>query len=211
MIRDATAGDAELIAWAQVEASRSGTPLGFWDLALPGADEPRLGLIAQVATSPREHFAHVSGFLVAEVDGRPVGAMSGYAPAVKKVGHFVGALDQVLERNGWSEAHRTLVGTRIAPAVACFSDAPADRWVVEWVALQPAARGKGVAAALLRAVLDRGRAAGFSRAQITYLIGNHPARRAYERVGFVAVDEKRDPQFEAVFGRPGTVRMWMDL
>jgi hypothetical protein len=45
----------------------------------------------------------------------------------------------------------------------------------------------------------------------TYLIGNHPARRTYERVGFVAVDEKRDPQFEAVFGRPGTVRMWMDL
>ena len=43
MIRDATAADAELIAWVQVEATRSGTPLGFWDLAFPGADQPRLG------------------------------------------------------------------------------------------------------------------------------------------------------------------------
>jgi ribosomal protein S18 acetylase RimI-like enzyme len=210
-LRDATTADADLIAWVQVEASRSGTPLGFWDLVFPGADEPRLRLIAEIATSAREHFAHVSGFLVAEVDGEPVGAMSGYAPGVKKLGHFVGAMTQVLERNGWSEAHRRLLGIRILPAVACFSDAPHDRWIVEWVALRPIARGKGVAAALLRAVLDRGRAAGFRKAQITYLVGNEPARRAYERAGFVDVDGKRDPQFEVIFGAPGTTRMWMDL
>ena len=71
LIRDATAADADLLAWVQVEASRSGTPLGFWDLALPGADAPRLRTIAKIATSPREHFAHASGFLVAEIDGEP--------------------------------------------------------------------------------------------------------------------------------------------
>jgi translation initiation factor 4G len=145
------------------------------------------------------------------VDGEPAGALSGYAPGVKKVGHFVGAMNQVLERNGWSEAHRRLLGIRVLPAVSCFSDTPDDRWVVEWVALLPAARGKGVAAALLRAVLDRGRAAGFRKAQITYLVGNEPARRAYERAGFVEMDRKRDAQFETIFGAPGTVRMWMDL
>ncbi|HEY5145967.1 MAG TPA: GNAT family N-acetyltransferase [Polyangiaceae bacterium] len=210
-IRDATAGDVDLIAWTQVEASRSNTPLGFWDLALPGTDEARIALIAEIATSPREHFAHVSGFLVAEVDGEPVGALSGYAPKVKKLGHFVGALDYVLERRGWSEAHRKLIAFRIAPCMTCFSDSPDDRWIVEWVALRPAARGKGVAAELLRAILARGRAAGFRKAQITHLIDNTPAKRAYERAGFAHVDEKRDPQFEAIFGRPGTARMWMDL
>jgi ribosomal protein S18 acetylase RimI-like enzyme len=210
-IRDAIATDARLLAWVQVEASRSGTPLGFWDLALPGADEPRLDLLAEIATTPREHFAHFSGFLVAEVDGQPVGALSGYAPGVKKLGHFVGALNKVLERHDWSEAHRRLLGIRTLPAVSCFSDSPEDRWVVEWVALRPSARGKGVAADLLRAILDRGRAAGFRKAQITYLIGNTPAQRAYERAGFSALDEKRDPQFEAIFGAPGTVRMGLDL
>jgi translation initiation factor 4G len=60
-------------------------------------------------------------------------------------------------------------------------------------------------------VLDRGRAAGFETAQITYLIGNRPAQRAYERAGFAVVDEKRDTQFEAVFGAPGTARMIRSL
>jgi translation initiation factor 4G len=211
VLRDATPADADLIAWVQVEASRSGMPLGFWDLALPGPDETRQGLIAEIATSSREHFAHVGGFIVAELDGEPVGALSGYAPRVKKLGHFVGAMNQVLERNGWSEAHRRLLGLRVAPAVACFSETPDDRWIVEWVALLPKARGKGVAAELLRVILERGRAASFRKAQITYLEGNTPAERTYGRAGFVRVDRKRDPQFEAIVGAPGTVRMWMDL
>jgi ribosomal protein S18 acetylase RimI-like enzyme len=210
-IREGTADDAELLAWTQVEASRSNTPLGFWDLVFPGTDCDRLPLVAEIATTPREHFAHVSGFLVAEVDGKPLGALSGYAPKLKKLGHFVGAMNAVLERRGWSEAHRKLIGFRVAPAMACFSDAPDDRWIVEWVALRPEARGKGIAAELLHAILARGRTAGFRKAQITYLIGNTPAQRAYERAGFAFVDEKRDPQFEAIFGAPGTVRMWMDL
>lgn len=210
-LRDATADDAALIAWLQVEASRSGTPLGFWDLAIPGADQPRLSLIAEIATTAKAHFAHLSGFVIAELDGEPVGGLSGYDPKAKKLGHFVGALNQVLERNGWSEAHRRLLGQRILPAVSCFSEEAKDSWVIEWVALEPGARGKGVAAALLHAILERGRAAGFAKAQITYLVGNAPAQRAYERAGFVKVDGKNDPQFEAIFGRPGTVRMSMDL
>ena len=179
-VRDATPADAPLIAWVQQEASRSGTPLGFWDLAFPGPDEGRLQLVADIATSERAHFAHVDGFLVAELDGEAVGALSGYAPAKKKLGHFVGAMNVVLERQGWSEAHRRLLGHRVA-------------------------------AALLEAVLARGRREGFREAQITYLEGNTPARRAYERAGFVALDGKRDPVFEAVFGAPGTVRMTMPL
>lgn len=210
-IRDATPDDAALIAWVQVAASRSGTPLGFWDLALPGADEPREQLIADIARSGKPHFADLSGFLVAELDGKPAGALSGYAPTDKKLGHFIGALNEALERNGWSEAHRKLLGMRIVPCLKCFSETPDDRWIVEWVALRPEARGKGVAAELLAAILARGRAAGFGKAQITYLFGNTPAERAYERAGFAKQDEKRAPEFEAVFGRPGTVRMWRDL
>jgi GNAT superfamily N-acetyltransferase len=211
VLRDATAADGELIAWVQVEAARSGTPLGFWDLALPGPDDPRLRIVAEIATTGREHFAHVSGFLVAELDGEPVGALSGYAPGKKKIGYFAGALDGALERSGWSDAHRRLLFLRIAPAESCFSETPEDCWIVEWVALRPNVRGKGIAGKLLDAILQRGRDDSFKKAQISYLIGNTPAKRAYERAGFVAVDEKRAPEFEAVFGAPGTVRMRREL
>jgi ribosomal protein S18 acetylase RimI-like enzyme len=149
--------------------------------------------------------------LVAELDGEPVGALSGYAPRAKKLGHFVGSLNKVLEADGWSEAHRNLLGMRILPAVATFSEAPDDRWIIEWVALRPEARGKGVAGKLLEAIFERGRAAGFRKTQLTVLIGNTPALRTYERAGFAIVDEKRDPTFEGIFGAPGSARMWRDL
>lgn len=211
-LRDATSRDLELLAWVQVEAARSHRPLGFWDLAFPGLDEPRLELVARIADAPGSpSFAHRDGFIVAELDGRPVGALSGYDPKIKKLGHFIRAMDTVLEVEGWSEAHRTLIGTRLLPILACLSDTPDDRWVVEWVALRPEARGQGLLAPLLDAILERGREAGFAKAQITYLIGNVAAKRGYERAGFVTVDEKRSPEFEAVIGAPGTARMWMDL
>jgi len=92
-----------------------------------------------------------------------------------------------------------------------MSDTPNDRWVVEYVAAKPDARGKGVAGRLLDAVLERGRTLGHKSAQISFLIGNTPAQRCYERAGFRVVDEKRHADFEAIFGRPGTARMWRDL
>jgi translation initiation factor 4G len=211
-IREATAADADFIAWVQVEASRSNTPLGFWDLALPGPDARRLELVAGVvADAGKPSFAHFGGFLVAELDGVSAGALSGYDPTLKKLGHFVGALDRVLAEDGWNQAHRELVWKRVMPMVACMSDTPDDRFVVEWVALEPQARGKGVAASLLDAVLQRGRDAGFRRAQISHLIGNTAAERCYQRAGFRTVDDKRHPDFEAIFGVPGSARMWMDL
>jgi len=57
-IRDAGAADADLLAWTQVEAARSSTPLGFWDLAFPGTDDARLARRAG-------HRAHVDGPLIA--------------------------------------------------------------------------------------------------------------------------------------------------
>lgn len=211
-IRAATPDDAAFIAWVELEATRSGTPLGFWDVALPGPDAGRLALMAQVVVDEgKPSFAHFSGFLVAELAGQAIGAMSGYDPTRKKLGHFAGALDRVLERNHWSAAHRELLWKRAAPAAACMPAPPADRFVVEWVALTPEARGKGVASQLMAAILERGRAQGFTKAQISHLIGNEPAQRCYERAGFRFVDDVRDPSFEAIFGRPGVARMWLDL
>ena len=52
-----------------------------------------------------------------------------------------------------------------------------------WVA--PAARGRGVADALLTAVIGWGRAHGHDTVYLAVMAGNDRARRAYERNGFV--------------------------
>lgn len=88
---------------------------------------------------------------------------------------------------------------------------PDERWVIEWVATVPEFRGRGIVHELLGHILERGRERGYHGAQIGHLIGNESARRAYQRVGFTHVDEKRDPDFEAVLGSPGLARMHLDL
>jgi len=210
-IRDATPEDASFLAWVMQAAARSHRPLSFWDLAIPGPDALRLEYIAALAVAAPASFTHYSGFLVAESAGEPVAALSAYDSRFKGMDGFFGALAAILEARDWSAVHQELLFARMAPAGRCMHDSPPGVWVIEWVAAHPQARGKGIAHALLQAILERGRVAGYAQAQISYLIGNTPAQTAYERVGFVTTEDKRHPEFEAVFGCPGIALMVQDL
>jgi RimJ/RimL family protein N-acetyltransferase len=84
-------------------------------------------------------------------------------------------------------------------------------WVVENVAADPDFRRRGLVDALLSAMLERGRALGFQRAQIAVFIGNEPARQAYLKAGFQKRDEKRNPEFAAALGFPGMERLLQPL
>ena len=53
-----------------------------------------------------------------------------------------------------------------------------------WV--RPQARGRSVGALLVQAVLDRAAVLGCDRVRLDVVDGNGPARRLYERMGFVA-------------------------
>lgn len=57
--------------------------------------------------------------------------------------------------------------------------------------------------ALIARALDVGKAAGCSRASITFVIGNGAAERCYAWAGFSFAEEKRDAGFEALTGAPG--------
>ena len=48
-------------------------------------------------------------------------------------------------------------------------------------------------------------------AQIGYLLGNNPARNAYQKVGFKWLEDYQHPDFEAAFGTPGVARMQRPL
>jgi RimJ/RimL family protein N-acetyltransferase len=76
-------------------------------------------------------------------------------------------------------------------------------WLVEHVASLPSRRGQGLVQALIDRALAAGKAAGFKRASISFLIGNEPAERCYAKAGFAFAEEKRDPAFEALIGAPG--------
>jgi ribosomal protein S18 acetylase RimI-like enzyme len=203
-IRPATVDDVSFIAWVQQEASRSHLPFGFWDLALPGSDEYRLGVMSRIASTQPGSFAHWSHFLVAEVAGEPAAALSAYDDAKAATGErFFEALVETMTAEGWSAERLGAMQQRLVPFLTCTPEQPDDTWIVEWVATRPAHRGKGLTKALLHAILAQGQERGHSQFQIGVLIGNTPAQRAYEGVGFTVAGEKRDPAFEATFGTPG--------
>jgi translation initiation factor 4G len=207
-IRPATVNDATFIAWVEQEASRSHLPFGFWDLAFPGPDSYRLRLLERVCRAEARSFCHWSGFLVAEVDGKPAAGLSGYDGPGQATGPLLSqAMMEALGSEGWTAAQMGAMQQRIAPFLSCIPELPEDLWIVEWVATVPQYRGKGLTRALLQAILEVGKKRGHSRAQIGVLIGNTAAQRAYEGAGFKVADEKRHPSFEATFGTPGVRRM----
>ncbi len=71
------------------------------------------------------------------------------------------------------------------------------------MATRPEFRRRGLIDALVKEILERGRARGATVADIGVLIGNDRAQRAYEKAGFVVVGEKRHAEFEAAYGCPG--------
>jgi ribosomal protein S18 acetylase RimI-like enzyme len=207
-IRSATEDDAGFLAWVQQEAARSHLPYGFWDLAFLGSDEWRLGLIERIVRAPARSFCHWSGFLVAEVDGQPAAALTGFdRPAESQGTLFVEAMREAFAAAGWRDPQGGAMQERIAPFMSCVPEVPEDRWIVEWVATRPEHRGKGLVKELLQAILARGAERGHARFQVGVLIGNSAAQRAYEGAGFRVVDERTSPAFEATFGVPGIRRM----
>jgi ribosomal protein S18 acetylase RimI-like enzyme len=207
-IRDARPSDVPFLAWVQQEAARSHVPRGFWDFAFPGADADRLRIVGRIAAAAPVSFCHWSGFLVAETDGQAAAALSGYTtPSVTAGSELFAAMGEALDAEGWDEQQRQAMGERFAPFMTCLPDTAEDAWIIEWVATCPEHRGRGLVRALLHAILERGSARGHRQAQIAVLIGNTPAQRAYERVGFKVADEMTHPDFERAVGCPGIRRL----
>jgi ribosomal protein S18 acetylase RimI-like enzyme len=145
---------------------------------------------------------HVSQFLIAEVDGEPGAALcavpaAGTGPAAWR------AIEEVGAATGLAVSELEAIRQRAAYSRACWVQGGEGDWMIEYVATDPAHRGRGLVQALIVDALDKGRAAGFARATISFLIGNEPAERAYAKAGLAFVEEKRDPAFEAIIGAPG--------
>ena len=191
------------IAWVELAAARSHLERGTWDFYIGRTEAEGLRFLEALAATEGRHFAHYTNFLVAEVDGKPAAALSGYfeeesgMPAlIAGVGEANRLLGRAAEENeaGWQRAGS--IGL-------CMPEHIPGVWIVEWVATLPEFRRRGLVDSLLAEVLERGRRRGAASADIGVYIGNDPAQRAYEKAGFVVVSEKRHPEFEAVYACPG--------
>jgi len=209
-IRRAEPRDVEFLSWAILVASRSHRPRGWFDLVLERSDERCLAYLGRLATTTTRSWWHWSRFHVAEVDGEAVAALSafragdGYPPSQA-------ALVEAAQALGFAADELEAMWRRGAYLFTCVMEAGDDLWTIENVATLPAHRGHGVAGALIEHALVEGRTGGFSEEQITFLIGNDAAERAYAKAGFAFAGEKRHPDFAAAVGAPGLRRFVRDL
>src|SRR3972149_6478304 len=69
------------IAWVKLTAARSHLERGTWDFYIDGTEVECLRFLETLASTGAWHFAHHANFIVAEVDGQPAAALSGYFEA----------------------------------------------------------------------------------------------------------------------------------
>lgn len=201
-LRPARAEDAGFIARNILPSQRGPRPRGWFDIALGWPEPQCLAFVERIAVARQKSWWHVSHFLVAEVDGQPAASLCALPAAGTGVAARA-AIAEVAGQAGLNESELAAIFRRGAYSSNCWVQGGEGEWLIEHVATLPAYRGRGLMQALIEHALDQGRAAGFSQASISFLIGNDPAERSYAKAGFVFAEEKRDPAFEALTGAPG--------
>jgi GNAT superfamily N-acetyltransferase len=201
-IRPGRADDADFIARTILSSLRGPRPRGWFDFAL-AQDEPRvLAFLKRLAVAKQQSWYHVSQFLVAEIGGEPAAALCAMSSRSARE-TIRPAIEEAARDAGMSDAELAAIFARGAYARPCWIQGGDEDWLIEHVASAPAFRGRGLMQALIAQGLAAGKAAGFSRASITFVIGNEAAERCYTRAGFSFAEEKRDAGFEALTGAPG--------
>jgi ribosomal protein S18 acetylase RimI-like enzyme len=158
----------------------------------------------------KPHLFHHSTFVIAEIDQRPVAALSGYDPAALGYHALQGALPEVFGKMGLTE-QMVEPDDNAKKVLACIPEPVPGAWMINNVATLPEFRGRGLTSQLLKEIMRKGRRQGHTYAQINVYIGNSAAIRVYERLGFREIDRKKDPIFEEEIGSPGMARLIRDL
>lgn len=187
-IRPATAADIPFLAIIQYEATLPPLDYCFWDGVLADTGTATLQFIEAMLQAQASNWGNVADFLILEFQGNPVAAAAGYKPQ----GDYrmldltkLAAIASILQ---WSatitaqflDRYQQMFGPDPQPAYF----APSGDWIIEYVAVLPEARGKGLARILLEALLEKGRSHGCEFAGISIVNGNEMAAYLYEKLGF---------------------------
>jgi ribosomal protein S18 acetylase RimI-like enzyme len=209
-IRHGRLQDAQFLAWVILAASRGHLHRGWFDVALEKPENRCLEFLAELTHTLTPSLWHYSRFILVETEGQPVAALSAY-PAAEAYPISPIAISESVEALGLPVAERIRIWERGEYAFNCTMPPGNDRWVIDNVAAVPERRGLGYTNRLLTHALELGRARGYREAQVTFLIGNDAAARAYERAGFTFANEWRHAAFEATAGSPGLQRFVRSL
>ena len=116
-------------------------------------------------------------------------ALTGWSDEMKLqfLAHQFNAQHTDYERN-YPDAERLVIEHEGEGVGRIYIDEESTRFNLIDIALLPAARGKGFGGAILADILDQAAAAG--KSVMIYVEKNNPARRLYDRLGFVCESDE---------------------
>ncbi len=206
-IRRATERDLDLLTWVMLAPSRSHLDRGIWEYVNATDEAATLAFLRRLATTGTVHLFHHSLFLIAELDGEAGAAMCAYDSSTQGFEVLLPEMAVATAAEGIDAEDPEFVrrtGVLLSGFVMEDPGPPGPRWVIENVATKPEMRRQGLVDALLHQLLGHGRERGFDHAQISVLIENERARRAYVKAGFEPITEVRSEGWEREIGCPGT-------
>lgn len=207
-----TAERLRFVASMAIEASTPPFPRSFWsDIAAVAGVDP-VELVATAISTGVFAWGAIGDFLVLLRNGEPVASCAGYNAVETPPG-------PPLRRYRLPEllGNFHLPAERLVAAVAAYDSAwagmdispfssPPAHWIIENVAVVRDARGEGLLAPLIEAVVARGAQRGHTTAGLSVVVGNDRAEIAYRRLGF-QVSEIFGPECFGSKGFPGLVKM----
>ncbi|PHR57076.1 MAG: acyl-CoA acyltransferase [Arcobacter sp.] len=193
-IRTAKVEDAKFISWAILESSRAGKKHGLFDLIFAPSKDIVKSLMKLVSHETKT-ICHYSNFLIAEIDGKPAGALCGYD------GYKISweNMSEALESMGCQGDYKE----RISSFLMCEPIVEKNTIMLNFMITKEEFRGLGVIKALVKKVLLTARLKGFRKAQTDIEIGSIGTQLAYEKMGFTKKEEKKSDYYAQEFGREG--------
>jgi ribosomal protein S18 acetylase RimI-like enzyme len=191
------------IAWATLTANRAHLDRGSPEIYVGQSEADALAVLATGAMTSVLHPIHFTNFLIELGDGVPVAALCGFRLGDYDPECVDTMFAEVNDKLGRTMEQHEAGMRRVESMIRVTPEFSANAWVIEAVATRPEFRRRGCVARLTHAILALGRQRGLTIAEVGVHIGNTPAQSAYEAAGFRVVGERRDDEFEAVFGTPG--------
>lgn len=188
-IRAATADDIPFLANNIHEACLQ--PLGhcMFDDLVDGLGVDGIGLLQGVLRAGASNWGLAEDAHILEEGGVPTASAFGYVPDPEACMPFnLGRLPELAQELGWTpeqaQTFRARFEEMFPPEEAQSVMKPQADFIIEFVAVIPEARGRGLIKILLQSILAQARTAGHSSAGIMIINGNDRAAHAYEALGF---------------------------
>jgi RimJ/RimL family protein N-acetyltransferase len=204
-IRPAEAGDIEDLAFLVYLSGKSHMRRSIYDLMFQGSEEYQQEVLRSLL-QVRPWF-HFSMFLVADIDGKAVASLCGYSELETGGPKLSAAVREI----GWSNREVEEAISRLEPFHRVFPPHPRDAWILEHAATMSGYRECGLMTTLFKTFIDTAHERGYRSVELGIFTGNLPARRAYEKLGFMVTEEYADTAFEELFACPGMTRMVLSL